>query len=48
MFCRGQAIGLAAICLGAGLLIGGLVPACLPFWLLSLALIAAGIFLFQC
>ena len=48
MFCRGQAIGLAAVCLGLGLLIGGLVPKCLPVWLLSLALIAAGIFLFQC
>lgn len=48
MFCRGQAIGLAAVCLGLGLLIGGFIPACLPVWLFSLALIAAGIFLFQC
>ena len=48
MCCRGQAIGLAILCLGLGLLSGGLVPTCLPVWLLSAALIAAGIFLFQC
>ncbi len=48
MICRGQAIGLAAICLGIGLLLGSLLPSCLPVWLLALALIAAGVFLFQC
>ncbi len=47
MFCRGQAIGLAALFLGIGLLIGSLVPSCLPLWLAALALIAVGIFLFQ-
>lgn len=47
MFCRGQAIGLAALCLGLGLLIGGLVPSCLPLWLTALALLAAGVFLYQ-
>ena len=47
MFCRGQAIGLAALMLGIGLLVGSLVPSCLPLWLAALALIAAGIFLFQ-
>lgn len=48
MFCRGQAIGLAALCLGAGLLTGAIVPSCLPLWLAALALIAAGLILFHC
>lgn len=47
MFCRGQVLGLSALCLGTGLLIGSLVPSCLPLWLAALTLIAAGIFLFQ-
>lgn len=48
MFCRGQAIGLALISLGIGLLIGSICPSGLLLWLLALALIAAGVFLFQC
>lgn len=47
MFCRGQAIGLALICLGVGMLTGSLIPSCLFVWLLSLVLIAAGVVLFQ-
>ena len=47
MFCRGQVIGLAVFCMGLGLLLGSLLPTCLPVWLLSLALIAAGIVLFR-
>ena len=47
MFCRSQAIGLAALCLGLGLLAGSILPSCLPLWLVSLALIAAGLVLFQ-
>ena len=48
MFCRGQAIGFAVFALGVGLLIGSLLPSCLPVWLLALAVIAAGWFLLQC
>ena len=47
MFCRSQTIGLAVLCLGLGLLAGSILPACLPLWLVSLALIAAGPVLFQ-
>ena len=43
MFCRGQAIGLAVFMFGTGLL-----PSCLPVWLIALAVIAAGLFLLQC
>ena len=45
MFCRGQAIGLAVF---TGLLLGSLLPSCLPVWLIALAVIAAGLFLLQC
>lgn len=48
MFCRGQAIGLAVFAFGVGLLLGGLLPSCLWVWLAALAVIAAGLFLFQC
>lgn len=48
MFCRGQVIGLVCLCLGVGMLLGGLLSLCLPVWLLALALIAAGWFLLQC
>ena len=48
MFCRGQAIGLAVFMFGTGLLIGSLLPSCLPVWLIALAVIAAGLFLLQC
>ena len=48
MFCRGHAIGLALISLGLGLLVGSICPSGLLLWLLALALIAAGVFLFQC
>ena len=30
------------------LLIGSLLPSCLPVWLIALAVIAAGLFLLQC
>lgn len=39
MFCRGQAIGLAVFMFGTGLLIGSLLPSCLPVWLIALAVI---------
>ena len=45
MFCRGQAIGLAVFMFGTGLLLGSLLPSCLPVWLFALAVIAAGLFL---
>ena len=48
MFCRGQAIGLAVFMFGTGLLLGSLLPSCLPVWLIALAVIAAGLFLLQC
>ena len=48
MFCRGQAIGLAVFMFGTGLLLGSLLPSCLPVWLFALAVIAAGLFLLQC
>nr|WP_297176431.1 hypothetical protein [uncultured Agathobaculum sp.] len=48
MFCRCQAIGLAVLCLGLGLLLGGLLGLCLPVWPVALALIAAGWFLLRC
>lgn len=48
MFCRGQAIGLSLICIGLGLVIGSILPSGLLLCLLSLALIAAGVLLFQC
>ncbi|MGI6182006.1 MAG: hypothetical protein ACOYIE_08010 [Agathobaculum sp.] len=48
MFCRGQVLGVVLIVLGSGLLVGGLLPFCLPVWLLALALIAAGVFVFRC
>lgn len=47
MFCRGQTIGLALICLGVSLLIGSLLPSCVLLWLCALALIAAGVLLFN-
>ena len=31
-----------------GLLLGSLLPSCLPVWLFALAVIAAGLFLLQC
>ena len=31
-----------------GLLLGDLLPSCLPVWLIALAVIAAGLFLLQC
>ena len=34
MFCRGQAIGLAVFMFGTGLLLGSLLPSCLPVWLI--------------
>ena len=43
MFCRGQAIGLAVFMFGTGLLLGSLLPSCLPVWLIALAVIAAGL-----
>ncbi|WP_283675387.1 hypothetical protein [Butyricicoccus sp. Marseille-Q5471] len=43
MFCRLQAIGLILISFGVGVLIGGLLPSFLAIWLVSLALIAAGV-----
>ena len=46
MFCRGQAIGLAVFMFGTGLLLGSLLPSCLP--VIALAVIAAGLFLLQC
>ncbi|MDY3617972.1 hypothetical protein [Agathobaculum sp.] len=45
MFCRGQAFGLALICLGVGVLVGSILPSIWFKWLLSFALIAAGVFL---
>ncbi|MDY3710934.1 MAG: hypothetical protein SO044_00760 [Agathobaculum sp.] len=48
MFCRGQVIGLVLIFVGSGLLIGSILPSCPLVWLLSLALIAAGILLLRC
>lgn len=42
--CPGVA-GIAAVALGAGILIGGLLPSWLVIWLLGLTLIAAGILL---
>lgn len=48
MFCRGQAIGLAVFMFGTGLLLGSLLPSCLPVWLFALAVISAGLFLLQC
>ena len=33
---------------GTGLLLGSLLPSCLPVWLIALAVIAAGLFLLQC
>ena len=48
MFCRGQATGLAVFMFGTGLLLGSLLPSCLPVWLIALAVIAAGLFLLQC
>ena len=48
MFCRGQVIGLAMICFGLGLLIGGLCLSGLLLWLAALGTIAAGVLLFQC
>ena len=47
VYCRGQTIGLALICLGLGLIAGCLFPACLALWLFAAALIAAGVLLFQ-
>ncbi len=47
MFCRSQAIGFAMLCLGIGLLIGSVLPSCLPVWLVSFGVIAAGIFLLK-
>ena len=47
MLCRGQAIGLAVLFFGAGVLIGSLLP---PSWtvrLVSAAVIAAGLLLCQ-
>ena len=44
MFCRGQAIGLAVFMFGTGLLLGSLLPSCLPVWLFALAVIAAGLY----
>ena len=35
MFCRGQAIGLAVFMFGTGLLLGSLLPSCLPVWLIA-------------
>lgn len=48
MYCRGQTIGLALLCLGVGLVVGGLLPSCLLLYVAAAALIAAGVFLFQC
>ena len=48
MFCRGQAIGAPEYIFGTGLLLGSLLPSCLPVWLIALAVIAAGLFLLQC
>ena len=44
MFCRCQAIGLALISFGAGVVFGCILPLGLFLVLLSLALIAAGVF----
>ncbi len=48
MFCRRQIIGIALLFLGVGLLAGSIIPSCMPVWLLSLALVAAGVLLLQC
>ena len=42
MLCRGQAIGLAVLFFGAGVLIGSLLPPCWTVRLLAAAVIAAG------
>ena len=46
MLCRGQAIGLAVLFFGAGVLIGSLLP-CWTVRLLAAAVIAAGLLLCQ-
>lgn len=48
MVCRNQALGIALLFLGAGLLAGSLLPSCLLVWLLALILAVAGLFLLQC
>ena len=48
MLCRGQAIGLAVLCFGAGVLLGSLLSPCWTVRLLAAAVIAAGLFLCQC
>ncbi len=48
MLCRRQAIGIALLFLGVGLLIGNIISSCLPVWLLALAFAAAGVCLLQC
>ena len=47
MLCRGQAIGLAVLCFGAGVLLGSLLSPCWTVRLLAAAVIAAGLFLYQ-
>ena len=47
MLCRGQAIGLAVLFFGAGVLIGSLLPPCWTVRLLAAAVIAAGLLLCQ-
>ena len=45
MLCRGQAIGLAVLFFGAGVLIGSLLTPCWTVRLLAAAVIAAGLLL---
>ena len=47
MLCRGQAIGLAVLFFGAGVLIGSLLTPCCTVRLLAAAVIAAGLLLCQ-
>ncbi len=47
MLCRSQAIGLAVLFFGAGVLIGSLLPPCWTVRLLAAAVIAAGLLLCQ-
>ena len=47
MLCRGQAIGLAVLFFGAGVLVGSLLPPCWTVRLLAAAVIAAGLLLCQ-